>query len=1308
MNEQRKKQLQDEEEKKTARGEDCPTAASSNQKLESSRVSITSPTAASCFGRDKSTSMPSTETGFVTKFFNSSRLSHLSRWGAVARRDASLNNNSNQNNKSNSSNNEKSKIGIPSSSSTSPSAPFHPGGEASHENNASRQRNIETIRRRSDSKEKILMHVDMDCFFVSVVLRRRPDLKDKPVGVGHYRRRNQNNGSNSADPGGGTSVDTSSSSSTSELAAVNYIARSYGLKNGQFVGDALKKCPNLVVVPYAFDEIKATSDEMYRAMCDYTDQIEGVSVDEVFLDVTETVWQRLEAHQREEGRNEEDELDDAVVEASLELAEEIRQHVFRVTEGCPCSVGISANKLCARMATKKAKPDGKYFLKTGPGSAIEEVFAPLRTRELHGIGWSIEQKLEDLFEAKTCGDLQRVSLARLQKEFGDKKGSQLYSFCRGIDDRPLKLSTERKSVSAEISWGVRFENAQQVESFTAEMCREVVRRLKEISSKAKHITVKAKRKKESLKTFKYMGHGPCDNLSKGSGLATYTDSWETINSNAQRLLNSLHIPPDKLRGLAIMMTKLSDSSSVAQNSDQMGSMFKYLNQGKEKSPNAPNDSHVRANVPRDKEVLSVPRREAGNPLLAEENPSKVRNPFMKRFLERGQEPDSKRTKDDASLGILAKDKDFVSPITEKRQAFKDFWLSPSRVDLDVFNALPLEIREELKKDFESRPKSNNTDLSSIFKGRISGSQMQSNPPIGVRKFSELQVPGEVSLPPPSEVDPEVFAALPDDVKKDMQLAYSRAYAKQDRSHSCFADVEEDVDEKSRNENSIGMPNSNRTEPAKIAHKRQSANPDRPGSFSSKTGKAPNALQKSITSFFSFKDTAASESDIGKIPTAYSEEPQERKVELENNFYSEGHARRGNEVMTSKDAVATLANRMPKPMLPVAGNAGPAKSTEEHNPYKAALEVMGRPSHKKSSGGGWRGFGSHSEYRKFRGIEKPRPGKKAPAAVEYEESIQYAFKNTVSNTKLAASPAPLVEEMFQERKIDLDEGTSKRFGNDAPSSSGEPNALSSTQIVVVSLADNAYSDSRHRIIYWDLAFRDGIVPPEYEEQTLRELPFNVQWDLLEEFLRATPKAEQKTEAPERPSKEYDHLGRGKQQPFVRNRNIGNGYGLGPNVVPGPPPMEPLVGVGEVGHELELNPTDDQLAYHIEQMSVEDIQSLSQEWIESRLADIRSENIDVDEQKDEDVGKLSSLFSALAQPNVMRLCDLQTVLTSFRKQILSACTSQRLYESFPNARLWYTYVFNSTLDSVQQQVRRHFLGCGLPIEPITQCPENLARL
>ena len=172
---------------------------------------------------------------------------------------------------------------------------------------------------------KTIMHVDMDCFFVSVSLRKYPNFKGKPVGVAHAKG-NKSDGSES----------------WSEIASCSYEARKCGVKNGMFVGPAKKLCPDLQIISYDFDGYQSVAKTLYDTISKYTLDIQAVSCDEMLVDLSSVI---------ESVKN----LD------IMGFCEKLREEIYEVTK-CTASIGLGPNVLLAKLATKKAKPNGIHII----------------------------------------------------------------------------------------------------------------------------------------------------------------------------------------------------------------------------------------------------------------------------------------------------------------------------------------------------------------------------------------------------------------------------------------------------------------------------------------------------------------------------------------------------------------------------------------------------------------------------------------------------------------------------------------------------------------------------------------------------------------------------------------------------------------------------------------------------------------------------------------------------------------------------------------------------------------------------------
>ncbi|XP_032595051.1 DNA repair protein Rev1 isoform X2 [Drosophila grimshawi] len=435
--------------------------------------------------------------------------------------------------------------------------------------------------------KRYVMHIDMDCFFVSVGLRSHPDLRGLPIAVTHSK-----GGTGATDvpvhPQANRQVERElfaqrfeqhlhdnvradkvrygfqKNMSLSEIASCSYEARAKGIRNGMFVGQALKLCPELKTIPYDFEGYREVAFALYNTVAQYTLNIEAVSCDEMFVDLTD-VLQELQVD-------------------VMTFVTHLRQEVRDIT-ACPCSAGVADNKLLARMATKLAKPNGQHLLQTEDAA---NYMATLALDVLPGVGSSITYKLNQA-GLSNCADVQQVSLVRLEMLLGKKMAQTLYQNCRGIDPRPLVYEQQRKSISAEVNYGIRFSKYEELEKFLKQLSGEVHSRLIEIKRKAKSITLKlmVRAAEAPVETSKFMGHGICDNQTKSLLLKQSTDDLEFITQNVLKLMKESGFPPNELRGIGIHLSKLDDVVESKKENLIMNMFSKISEKQKDKSINIP-------------------------------------------------------------------------------------------------------------------------------------------------------------------------------------------------------------------------------------------------------------------------------------------------------------------------------------------------------------------------------------------------------------------------------------------------------------------------------------------------------------------------------------------------------------------------------------------------------------------------------------------------------------------------------------------------------------------------------------------------
>lgn len=248
------------------------------------------------------------------------------------------------------------------------------------------------------NKQRKIIHIDADAFYASVEIRDNPQLQLHPVAVGGKPSRR------------------------GVIATCNYIAREFGVHSAMASSQAIKLCPNLIIVPPNFQRYKEVSAQIRQIMLRYTDIIEPLSLDEAYLDVTDS-----EHHNGSATR-----IASAIKDA---VSHELSIHV---------SAGVAPNKFLAKIASDWKKPDGIFVITP---AEVESFVLSLPVNKINGVGKVTTQKLHSI-GIHTCADIQAASIKTLTDKFG-KYGLRLNELAHGIDLRPLQITRTRKSLSVE-------------------------------------------------------------------------------------------------------------------------------------------------------------------------------------------------------------------------------------------------------------------------------------------------------------------------------------------------------------------------------------------------------------------------------------------------------------------------------------------------------------------------------------------------------------------------------------------------------------------------------------------------------------------------------------------------------------------------------------------------------------------------------------------------------------------------------------------------------------------------------------------
>lgn len=288
---------------------------------------------------------------------------------------------------------------------------------------------------------RTILHVDMDAFYASIEERDNPALRGKPVIVG-------------GDP-----------SSRGVVSAANYVARRYGVHSAMPSSQAKRLCPDGIFLPVRMGHYAAVSREIQAIFMHYTPLVEPLSLDEAFLDVTEsrTLFGNGEAIGRAIKR---------------EIADKL---------GLTASVGIAPNKFLAKIASDLDKPDG--FVMVDP-ERVENFLEPLPVERLWGVGKAAAGVMRQL-RIKTIGDLRRLPVETLEELFG-KWGRRLWELARGLDDRPVVPDHQAKSLSHETTFEEDIGDPEVLRSWLLDLTEQVARRLRRHELKGRTVTVKVR------------------------------------------------------------------------------------------------------------------------------------------------------------------------------------------------------------------------------------------------------------------------------------------------------------------------------------------------------------------------------------------------------------------------------------------------------------------------------------------------------------------------------------------------------------------------------------------------------------------------------------------------------------------------------------------------------------------------------------------------------------------------------------------------------------------------------------------------
>jgi len=321
-----------------------------------------------------------------------------------------------------------------------------------------------------------IIHVDMDAFYASVEQLDRPDLQGEPVIVG------------------GTAE------SRGVVSAASYEARKFGIHSAMPTKTALKLCPQAILLPVRMHRYQEVSQQIFEIFTSYTPQVEPISIDEGFLDVTG--WSRFRGS------------------ASV-IGQAIKAKIKEET-GLTASVGIAPNKFLAKLASDLEKPDG-FVIITEENK--QRILDPLPVSKIWGVGKVTCQILGN-HGIKTVGDLRRSSLSFLKSILGNS-AEELLELAQGIDHRPVQTEHQAKNLSSEQTFATDIDDYETLRSVLYDQVQLIAARLRRKELLARTITLKLR-------------YANFSTLTRSKTLSQATATTQTLWDAAHEVFTSWH------------------------------------------------------------------------------------------------------------------------------------------------------------------------------------------------------------------------------------------------------------------------------------------------------------------------------------------------------------------------------------------------------------------------------------------------------------------------------------------------------------------------------------------------------------------------------------------------------------------------------------------------------------------------------------------------------------------------------------------------------------------------------------------------
>jgi DNA polymerase-4 len=342
--------------------------------------------------------------------------------------------------------------------------------------------------------DHIILHIDMDAFFISVEQRDNPSLRGKPAAV-------------------------CGSLSRSVVTSATYEARPFGIRAGMSTQEAKRRCPPLILVKGDHSKYTKTAARIFSILKDYTPLVEVASIDEAYLDITQS---------------------QLLFQSPIQIAQSIKEKIQK-NEQLTCSIGIAPNKLLAKLGSGLKKPDGMVIIEK---ERVEEILKDLPASKLFGIGPKLEEELKSM-GIFTCGQLGRYPVSVLSKRFGTI-GERLHEMGLGLDDSPVvpfDREEDAKSISHSVTLEEDTSDPHLLRKVLLQLSERTSRRMRKEGFYGRRITL----------TVRYADFYT---FSKQKTLSQWVNSGNEIFRQAAEILESIsHPKPIRLLGVGVSLLK---------------------------------------------------------------------------------------------------------------------------------------------------------------------------------------------------------------------------------------------------------------------------------------------------------------------------------------------------------------------------------------------------------------------------------------------------------------------------------------------------------------------------------------------------------------------------------------------------------------------------------------------------------------------------------------------------------------------------------------------------------------------------------